>query len=91
MGLESERLMGIGIGSSYDEGCMCQDRSAYWRDQYYDVKLAYDKLEKLVNALLEAGNIDHPVERDEQHYKAIARLQAWKLRGTSQPSIKKTR
>jgi hypothetical protein len=79
------------FGSSYREGCSCTDRSAYWIERYSKLELEYEKLEKLVDTLLEAGNIDHPVERDEQHYKAIARLQAWKMRGSSQPSIKKSR
>lgn len=82
--------MGIGIGSSYDEGCSCYNRGEYWHGEYNDLKLKYDKLEKLVNDLLDAGTIDHPIEREEQHYKAIARLQAWRCRD-AKPVIKKTR
>ena len=77
--------MGIGMGWGDDCGC---DRSYYLRE-YNDLKLKYDKLEKLVNDLLDAGMIDHPIEREEQHYKAIARLQAWRCR-VAKPIIKRS-
>jgi len=78
--------MSFGHGS--EDECSC-DRTYYFRE-YQNLKLKYDKLEKLVNDLLDAGMIDHPIEREEQHYKAIARLQAWRCRD-AKPVIKKRR
>ena len=87
MGLESERLMGIGMRGWNECGC---DHTYYLRE-YQEIKKEYDRLSRLVEDLIEADNLDHCIEREEDFQKALARLHGWKMRGTSQPSIKKTR
>jgi len=79
----------VSFGLGPWEECSC-DRTYYLRE-YKEIKKEYDRLKLLVEDLVEADNLDHCIEREEDFQKALARLHAWKMRGTSQPSIKKSR